>query len=731
MIAEVIVDISTSEIDKIFDYIAPPELDLSVGDRVKVPFGRQFTEGFVVCLKETSDCKHPLKPIRSKLDPFTAILPEMIELMHRMCREYNLRLVDVLRLFVPAMMRGGRVKEITRHFVTLSDGVTFETAISSLKRNAVNQRAVLSVLSGGGEWAAILGEQYGFSAIAALAEKGLVKVSEVTKRRKPNVKAVADKAVTLNDEQTAAVNAILNGEKDINLLFGVTGSGKTEIYLSCIEQMLSKGKTAIMLVPEISLTPQMMGRFRARFGDKVAVLHSGLSDGERYDEWLRLLRGEAVIAIGARSAVFAPLKNVGIIIIDEEHDGSYVSENNPRYVTSEVAEMRRAYNDAKLVLGSATPSLETFKRAKDGEIGLITLRNRVGGVKMPEVKVVDMCMELRSGNNGILSAELIERLDATLKEGNQSMIFLNRRGFASFMICKKCGKVMKCDDCDVSLTWHKEDNLLKCHYCGRPYVVPDKCPACGESDMRLGRVGTERVIEEIKRRFPHARTLRMDRDTTRKKGSYDEILSAFRMGEADILVGTQMIVKGHDFPNVTLVGILDADMSLYYEDYHSAERTFQLVTQMSGRAGRADKEGVVVLQTYSPRHYVFAYARVNDYEGFYKKEINIRDVTSFPPFTKIVRVLTTSEDEERALGLTKEMLAKVRAYQKDHPDRFVAVAGMKSPVKKIENKYRYQIIMRLTREKEADTLLAVYDIVNEQDKKNASVFVEINPQNMN
>ena len=299
------------------------------------------------------------------------------------------------------------------------------------------------------------------------------------------------------------------------------------------------------------------------------------------------------------------------------------------------------------------------------------------------------------------------------------------------MICKKCGKVMKCEDCDVSLTWHKEDNLLKCHYCGRPYIVPDKCPDCGESDMRLGRVGTERVIEEIHRRFPAARTLRMDKDTTRRKGSYDEILSAFRMGEADILVGTQMIVKGHDFPNVTLVGILDADMSLYYEDYHSAERTFQLVTQMSGRAGRADKPGTVVLQTYSPRHYVFAYARDNDYEGFFRKEINIREVTNFPPFTKIVRVLTSSENEERALGLTKEMLVKIRAYQKEHPDRFVAVSGMKSPVKKIESKYRYQIIMRLTRKEEIDTLSHVYEIVNAQDKKNATVFVEINPQNMN
>ena len=731
MIAEVIVDISTSEIDRIFDYSVPTDMTVSAGDRVKVPFGRQKTEGFIVRLKETSDCSHELKPILSKLDDFTAVLPEMISLMWEMSEKNNLRLVDVLRLFIPAMMRGGRVREIKRHFVTLAEGVTEEVALSKLKPNAVNQRAIIAEIGQSGEWAAILGEKFGFSAISALAEKGLVSVKDVTRRRAPRVNPMPDKKVELTEEQKNAVETIMRGKHSENLLFGVTGSGKTEIYLACIGEVIAAGKTAIMLVPEISLTPQMMGRFRARFGDKVAVLHSGLSDGERYDEWLRLLRGEAVIAVGARSAVFAPLKNVGIIIIDEEHDGSYISEGNPRYVTHEVARFRRAFNDAKLVLGSATPSLETYQSAIEGKTGLIPLKNRVHNTKMPKVEIVDMCAEIRSGNNSILSSRLEEEIGRSLEQKNQSMIFINRRGFASFMICKKCGKVMKCDDCDVSLTWHKEDNLLKCHYCGKPYAVPEKCPACGESDMRLGRVGTEKVAEILKQRFPGVRILRMDRDTTRKKGSYDEILSAFRMGEADILVGTQMIVKGHDFPNVTLVGILDADMSLYYEDYHSAERTFQLVTQMSGRAGRADKEGLVILQTYSPRHYVFAFSKDNDYPSFYRKEINIREVTAFPPFTKIVRVLVVSESEERALELTKSMLFKIRAYQKETPSDFVAVAGMKSPVKRIENKFRYQILMRLTREREDVTLKKIYEIVNAEDKKGAQAFVEINPQNMN
>ena len=331
MIAQVIVDISTADVDKIFDYSIPESLDLKVGDRVKVPFGRQKTEGFIVRIKDKSDTSHTLKDVTAKLDDFTPILPEMIELMQTMTRENNLRMVDVLRLFIPAMMRGGRIREVKRQFVTLADGLTVDEALSALKPNAVNQRAVVARLAEGGEWAAVFGEEFGFSCISALAEKGLVKVTEVTKKRRPALKPVQDKVVTLSAEQEAAAHEIMHGSHDTNLLFGVTGSGKTEIYLKCIGEVIGEGKTAIMLVPEISLTPQMMGRFRARFGDKVAVLHSGLSDGERYDEWLRLLRGEAVIAVGARSAVFAPIRNVGIIIIDEEHDGSYISEQSPRF----------------------------------------------------------------------------------------------------------------------------------------------------------------------------------------------------------------------------------------------------------------------------------------------------------------------------------------------------------------------------------------------------------------
>lgn len=733
MIAEVIVDISNSEVDKIFDYEIPSSLDIKAGDRVQVPFGRQIKEGFVIKVKEASNYQSSLKSINKKLDAFTPIIPEMIDMMWKLKEENNLRLADILRLFIPAMMRGGKVKEITRKFVTISNKATVEEIMNSLRPSAVSQRGIIARLAANkdGEWASILGEEFSFSAISALEEKGFIKVSEIGKKRVPKLRQLDDKKVSLNEEQQNAVDTIISSDASTTLVFGVTGSGKTEIYMNIIANVISSGKTAIMLVPEISLTPQMMGRFRARFGEKVALLHSGLSGGERYDEWLRLYRGEATIAVGARSAIFAPLRNVGVIVIDEEHDSSYSSESNPRYVTAEVAEMRRSYNGAKLILGSATPSIESYRKAVDGEYQLITLKNRINGTKMPQMQIVDMCAELRSGNTSILSGVLLDEIKKALEKGNQSMIFLNRRGFASFMICRKCGKVMKCSDCDVSLTWHKEDNLLKCHYCGKPFPVPSVCPDCGSDNMRLGRMGTERVVEDLHKLFPSARILRMDNDTVKRKGSYDEILSAFRMGEADILVGTQMIVKGHDFPNVTLVGILDADMSLYYEDYHSPERTFQLVTQMSGRAGRADKEGKVVLQTYTPRHYIFLYARDNDYVGFYNKEVNLRETTEFPPFTKIVRVLVISEAEEIALKTTKEMLAKIRNIQSQEPDKFAFVAGMKSPIKRIENKYRYQIMVRLALNKATETLKQIYAIANEQDKKNVSIFVEVNPQNMN
>ncbi len=733
MIAEVIVDISSSEIDRVFDYYVPEGMALECGDRVKVSFGRQNLEGFVIGLKESSDYKNQLKPISEKLDNFTALSPEMLSLMRYMCARYNLRAADALRLFFPAQLRGGNIGELIKGYAELALNITPNNILDKLRPTAVAQRAIIAhLVASGGEWTAALNREYGASALNALKDKGYVTITHRKVGRTPYKDIVPEASVvTLNEDQKLAVQAILDNRESRVLLHGVTGSGKTEVYLSCIEKTLAEGRGAIMLVPEISLTPQMMARFRARFGDNVALLHSGLSAGERLDEWLRLLRGEARIAVGARSAVFAPIDDLGIIIIDEEHETSYVSESNPRYFTSEVAEFRRAYNGARLVLGSATPSLETYKEAMDNKLQLLKLPNRVENRVMPEMEIVDMCAEIRDGNNSILSRRFVAALTETLARREQAMIFLNRRGYSSFMICRKCGKVLKCDDCEVSLTLHKEDNRLKCHYCNKQYTVPSACPDCGSDSIRYGRDGTEKIVKDLKALFPEARFLRMDNDTTRGKTGYVDILSSFANGKADILVGTQMIAKGHDFRAVTLVGILDADLSLYYGDYHSVERTFQLVTQVAGRAGRDKLEGRVIMQTYSPKHYVFHFASKYDYEGFYRKEINIRGVTAFPPFVRIIRVLVVAKEEPSAVKCTKAALLRIREIEKAYPNEFKYIKATKAPIARIEAKYRYQIFIKLRREKEDEIIGKIYEAAEQSKADNVTVFAELDPQNLN
>lgn len=730
MIAEVIVDVSSSEVDRIFDYLIPDGMDICVGDRVKVSFGRLYTEGFVVGIKEKSEVPL-LKPIEEKLDRFTAIIPEMIELMGFMQRKYNLRKADILRLFIPVQLRGGRVKELFRKAVKLCEDRTAEEYLKEIRTSAKQQRAIIEKLSKiEVEWLSSLSEEFGASAVNSLKQKGIVEIVELSVLRKPYIEMQGlCPRVKLTIEQEKAIQEIMLGGE--SLLFGVTGSGKTEVYLDCIEQVLKQGKTAIMLVPEISLTPQTMDRFRGRFGDDVALLHSGLSAGERFDEWLRLLDGRAHIAVGARSAIYAPLKNLGIIIIDEEHDGSYTSESNPRYDTKSIAEFRASYNNAILVKGSATPSIESYYRAKCGHSRIVTLRNRVNNRMLPDVSVVDMCKEIKSGNRSIFSSQFVEGCRKALDNNEQVMVFLNRRGYSSFMMCKKCGYVLKCETCDVSLTLHREDDRLKCHYCGAQYTVPSCCPKCGSESIRYGRDGTEKIVRDLNKLFPKARILRMDNDTTRGKSSHLSILSAFRNGEADILVGTQMIAKGHDFPKVTFVGILDADMSLYIGDYGSIEQTFQLVTQVAGRAGRDELAGSVVLQSYSPNHYVFYFASRYDYEGFYKKEINVREVTNFPPFCTIVRVLVTSENEDAVFACTKNILEEIKALSKGYANDFISLKAMKSPVKMIQNKIRYQVMMKLRLEREEEIISEIYKITDKNSLRNVQVFVELNPKNLN
>ena len=561
-------------------------------------------------------------------------------------------------------------------------------------------------------------------------EKGVIVISSEKYFRSPykNLTSKGNK-VNLTDKQRAAVQSVIDTKNTTTLLFGVTGSGKTEVYLDLIDRALKDGKTAIMLVPEISLTPQMLRQLRARFGEDAAILHSGLSAGERYDEWWRLRTGEARIAIGARSAVFAPVENLGIIIVDEEHDGSYTSESAPRYDTIEIARFRAEFNGAKLVLGSATPSVESFLHAENGAYNLVELPDRINKKPLPDIEIADMRKEIRRGNNSPFSGILKDELERCLNNGNQAIIFLNQRGYSKTVICTECGHVQKCSACDVSLTYHREDDSLLCHYCGAKYKMITACTECGSPHIKYGRFGTEKIVSDLKKLYPKARILRMDRDTTQTKEGHFKILNSFAAQEADILVGTQMIAKGHDFPHVTLVGIVDADMSLHFSDYRSAERTFQLITQVAGRSGRAGEVGKVVLQTYQPENHVLRQAINYDYKGFFEREISIRKATAFPPYTKIVRVLIQSETDELALDTVKNLYAELGTIKKANESAFRFFGCMKAPLKKLQGKFRYQVLMRLNDGNE-NLLDGIFLTVNGYNKGRVSVYMEINPNNL-
>lgn len=726
MIAEVVVDIAASSTDRIFDYLCPDGIE--AGRRVLVPFGKNRVQGFVIGFKERSSFSGQLKKIIRPLDDFVAVKPEMLEMMREFSSSRNLRFIDLLRLFLPAGLRGGTVRPVFTDFCRAAGDP--EELSAGLSSRAARQRECLLFIGKGEIAKSRLIELFGRSSLDALVKKGLVEVRRLRRRRIPQSMSGDVFRPVLNADQRKAVEAITSGKGGVYLLHGVTGSGKTEVYMHCIEKALGEGRTAIMLVPEISLTPQVSGLLRQRFGDGVAILHSGLTPGERLDEWQRLERGEARVAVGARSAVFAPVRDVGVIIIDEEHDGSYVSESNPRYDTHEFAEFRARYNGCPLVLGSATPSVGTYKKAEDGEYVLLELPDRVNNLTLPEMETVDMSAELRMGNRSPFSVRLQELLKQTLERGEQALIFLNRRGYASFVMCRDCGYIPKCEDCDVSLTYHRTEGLMKCHYCGRTYPAITKCPVCGGTDLRQGRMGTERVVQAVKDLIPGVRVLRMDNDTTTAKGSHRRILEEFSSGNADVLVGTQMIAKGHDFRNVSLVGILDADFSLYLSDYRSNERTFQLITQVAGRAGRTGEGGRVVIQSYTPRHFVFRYACAYDYRGFYEKEKNTRAVTKFPPFTIILRILISSSEDRLAQDAAREINERMRKVLLSNPDDFVYYKGSKAPVPRIQNKYRYQIMMRIRPANSGEILPEIYAAAKIPVKRDLTVFTELDPQNL-
>ena len=565
---------------------------------------------------------------------------------------------------------------------------------------------------------------YSRSVISSLENQGLIEIYNKEVQRNPYTgnDLKVNNEITLTPLQESVVRGILQTSHTISLIHGVTGSGKTEVYIALTKKMLEKNKTVLMLVPEISLTPMMERIFKERFHDEVAIIHSRLSQGEKYDEYRRIKKGEARIVVGARSAIFAPVENLGLIIMDEEHDMSYKQDNTPRYHTLSIAKMRAEKNNAKIVLGSATPSVETYARAQKGIYGLFEMKERINGKPLPYCEVVDMGNEARQGNYSLLSQRMQQRLEETLNKGEQAMILLNKRGYASFIKCESCGEPIRCPHCDVTLTYHKAENRLKCHLCEYFTSVPQVCPECGSTHLKKIGYGTQKIEEELEKKYPDARIIRFDFDTTRNKNTHLKLLKDFEEHKADIMLGTQMIAKGLDFSNVTFVGVLMADLSLMVPDFRASERTFQLLCQVAGRSGRGDKQGTVMIQTFNPEHYAIKTAVKQDYEAFFKEEMLFRKKAKYPPFCHLVSVIVQSRTPKN-VHLTALDISK---YLKEHLEK-VRIIGPQ-PAFKMQDIYRERILIKYIESKPIyEQLSIIDDYYNRTRKGGVIVACDFNP----
>ena len=662
MIAEIIINRTAKRLNRTFDYKVPIELEeiIMIGSTVLVPFGKASTleEGYVVGIKENTTYK-----VKEIVKIKHNLTEKQIKLAKWMAKRYFCNVSDCIKQMLTPGTKSKKseknVQDKTINTVYLKkdiDEIQFDIEMGKIKSE--KQKKILQFLKGN-EGATVPEIELftdGSRAIVKTLEKnGYVEIVEKKIERNPlaNKKIEKTKNLKLTDEQKNAydkvvLDMIINSYEQF-LLYGVTGSGKTEVYLQLIGEALKQEKTAIVLVPEISLTPQMINRFIARFNkDEIAVLHSKLSIGERYDEWNKIKEGKAKIIIGARSAIFAPTENIGIIIIDEEHDSSYKSEAIPKYDAKEIAKRIAKENNCPLVLGSATPDLITYYKAQQGKVTLLELSKRANNSKLPEVEIVDLKMELANGNRSMLSTKLYGEIEQNLKQHRQTILFLNRRGFSTFIMCRECGYTVKCKNCNISMTYHKTENKLKCHYCGYEENVVTVCPECHSTKIRYFGTGTQKLEQEINKLFPEASTIRMDIDTVTKKNSHEEILNKFKNENIDILIGTQMVVKGHHFPNVTLVGVIAADSSLNIDDYRANERTFQILTQVAGRAGREQLDGKVIIQTYNPDNFSIICAQKQDYKMFYNTEIALREQLKYPPFCDIILIGFNSLNEKKA-----------------------------------------------------------------------------------
>ena len=743
MIAEIIINRTAKRLNRTFDYKVPIELEelIMIGSTVLVPFGKSSTleEGYVVGIKEntTYEVKEIVK-IKHNLTE------KQIELAKWMAKRYFCNVSDCIKQMLTPGTKNKKaeknVQDKTINAVYLKkdiDEIQFDIEMGKIKSE--KQKKILQFLKNN-EGATVPEIELftdGSRAIVKTLEKnGYVEIIEKKIERNPlaNKKIEKTENLKLTDEQQSAYNKvalnITTNSYEQFLLYGVTGSGKTEVYLQLIGKALEQDKTAIVLVPEISLTPQMIDRFIARFNkDEIAVLHSKLSIGERYDEWNKIKEGKAKIIIGARSAIFAPTENIGIIIIDEEHDSSYKSEAIPKYDAKEIAKKIAKENNCPLVLGSATPDLVTYYKAQQGKITLLELTKRANNSKLPEVEIVDLKMELANGNRSMLSVKLHDKIEQNLKEKRQTILFLNRRGFSTFIMCRECGYTVKCKNCNISMTYHKTENKLKCHYCGYEENVVTICPECHSDKIRYFGTGTQKLEQEVNKIFPEASTIRMDIDTVTKKNSHEEILNKFKDENIDILIGTQMVVKGHHFPNVTLVGVIAADSSLNIDDYRANERTFQILTQVAGRAGREQLDGNVVIQTYNPDNFSIICAQKQDYEMFYNTEIALREQLKYPPFCDIILIGFNSLSEKEIIDAS----TKIYNYLKTNLNgqEFNVLKPMPSPIDKIQNRYRWRIIIKGNMTEAANNVLntCLRKFYN-SNYKNTRVAVDVNPNNM-
>ena len=612
------------------------------------------------------------------------------------------------------------------------------TAKKTLRKNAAKQKRLLDFLITNHEQEFVQSDvtrENNFTAndLKVAAEKGWITRYQIEKYRNPyqidQVQPSTPKKLTAEQAQaTNAVDQAIDEKQAATfLLEGVTGSGKTEVYLQIIQHALAQGKSALMLVPEISLTPQIVRQFKARFGDQVALLHSALSDGERYDEWRRIEKGDAQVVVGARSAIFAPIKNLGVIIMDEEHETSYKQEDMPRYHARDVAQWRGQYHHCPVVLGSATPSLESRARAQKGVYQWLRLTKRINGKDLPHVQLVDMRQAGRYAPTTDISQELATEIQKKLALNEQVVLMLNRRGYSSFLMCRECGEVIKCPNCDISLTYHKDTNSLKCHYCGHEEPVPQVCPNCHSKAVRYFGTGTQRVEKELTELFPTARILRMDVDTTRRKGAHERILDEFGKHHADILLGTQMIAKGLDFPNVTLVGVLNADTSLGLPDFRASERTFQLLTQVSGRAGRAEKEGNVLIQTYNPDHYAIQYAQRQDYEHFFGKEMQVRHQGGYPPYYYTIQITASARTEADAAQKMFQIRSEIVNYLSQNA---VILGPTPQSIMRINNRYYYQLVIKYKNEPQLENYLQNLLLTSQKEERNGlQIVIDRDPMN--